>query len=151
MPLKMDLMKDYGGLLRQRLAAKGYPAPTSETDGETLTRYLNMLKRSIEPRPRVTKKAAGFTCPPDHQAGLDALIEVSEAGAISGRTKARAWRRTTTTTACSTPGDSTTSTWGPIRTRRFRDTSAELLRSSMPWLSIGIGTGPLIGIQKGPP
>jgi hypothetical protein len=80
MPLKMDLMRDNGGLLRQRLAAKGYPAPTSETDEETLTRYLNMLNRSIEPRPRVTKTAAGFTCPPDHQAGLDALIEVSEAG-----------------------------------------------------------------------
>ena len=80
MPLKMDLMKDYAGLLRQRLAAKGYPAPASETDEETLTRYLNMLNRSIEPRPRVTKKAAGFTCPPDYQAGLDALIKVSEAG-----------------------------------------------------------------------
>lgn len=80
MPLKMDLMKDYADLLRQRLAAKGYPSPASETDEEALTRYLNMLNRSIEPRGRVTKKAAGFACPPDQQAGLDALIKVSEAG-----------------------------------------------------------------------
>jgi hypothetical protein len=76
----MDLIKDYADLLRQRLAARGYPVPASETDEETLMRYLNMLNRSIEPRPRMTKKALGFTCPPDHQAGLDALTEVSEAG-----------------------------------------------------------------------
>ncbi len=60
MPLKMHLMKDYAGLLRQRLAAKGHPAPAGETDEETLTRYLNMLNRSIEPQRRVTKKAAGM-------------------------------------------------------------------------------------------
>src|SRR5690348_6254712 len=80
MPLKMNLLKDYASLLRQRLAAKSYPAPPNETDEETITRYLNVLNRSIEPRPRVTKKAGGFTCPPDHKAGLDALIKVSEAG-----------------------------------------------------------------------
>ncbi len=80
MPLKIDLMKDFADLLRRRLAVKGYPAPPTETDEETLTRYLNMLNRSIEPRPRVTKKAAGFACPPDHQVGFDALIMVSEVG-----------------------------------------------------------------------
>lgn len=80
MPLKMDLMKEYADLLRQRLAAKGYAPPTAETDEETFTRYLNMLNRSIEPRPRVTKKAAGFTCPPEHRAGFDALVKVSETG-----------------------------------------------------------------------
>jgi hypothetical protein len=39
MPLKMELMKDCAGLLRPRLSAKGYPAPATETDEETLTRY----------------------------------------------------------------------------------------------------------------
>lgn len=80
MPLKMDLMRDFAGLLRQRLTAKGYSAQGSETDEETFTRYLNVLNRSIEPRPRATKKAAGFSCPPDHQAGLDSLIKLSESG-----------------------------------------------------------------------
>lgn len=80
MHLKMDLMKDYSVLLRQRMVAEGYPGPAIETDEETFTRYLNLLNRSIEARRRMTKKAGGFTCPPDLQAGLDALIKLSEEG-----------------------------------------------------------------------
>ena len=80
MPLKLDLLKDYACLLRHRLAAKGYPSPASETDEEALTRYLNMLNRAIEPRARLTKKTIDFACPPDDQAGLNALIKVSQDG-----------------------------------------------------------------------
>jgi hypothetical protein len=39
-----------------------------------------VLNRKIEPRPRQTKKSTTFTCPSDHQAGLDALLRISEAG-----------------------------------------------------------------------
>jgi hypothetical protein len=80
MPLKMDLEKDLAELLRQRLAAADYPVIAGESDEDTFTRYVNVLNRRIERKPRKTKKAPTFTCPPEHQAGLDALIKVSEAG-----------------------------------------------------------------------
>lgn len=79
MALKMDLERDFADVLRQRLLAAGFPS-RSETDEETIARYLNVLNRKIEPRPRRTRKSATFTCPPDHQAGLDELLRISEAG-----------------------------------------------------------------------
>jgi hypothetical protein len=80
MALKLDLEKDFAEVLRQRLAAAGYPPINGETNKDTITRYLNVLNRRIERRARETKKAAGFSCPPEHQACLDALLKVSEAG-----------------------------------------------------------------------
>jgi len=50
MALKMDLLKDYADLLTQRLAVQGYPAIPGESGEDTLTRYLNVLNRSIELR-----------------------------------------------------------------------------------------------------
>jgi hypothetical protein len=79
MALKMDLEKDFAEVLRQRLLAAGFPA-RQETDEETIARYLNVLTRKIEPCARQTKKATTFTCPPDHQAGLDALLRIIETG-----------------------------------------------------------------------
>src|SRR5260370_40259070 len=79
MALKMDLEKDFAGILRERLLTAGFPA-RSETDEETIARYLNVVNRKIEPRPRQTKKSTTFTCPSDHHAGLDALLRISEAG-----------------------------------------------------------------------
>jgi hypothetical protein len=79
MALQMNLERDFAEVLRNRLLAKGYLART-ETDEETISRYLNVLNRTIEPHVRTTKPSTTLTCPPDHQAGFDALIRTSEAG-----------------------------------------------------------------------
>ncbi|WP_342360779.1 hypothetical protein [Terrarubrum flagellatum] len=79
MGLQLNLEKDFADILRNRLLAKGYPART-ETDEETITRYLNVLNRQIEVLPRATKISTKLVCPPEHQAGFDALLRTSESG-----------------------------------------------------------------------
>jgi hypothetical protein len=76
----MNFIGDYAQLLRQRLNAAGYPASLGETDEDSITRYLNVLHRTVEPRPRKTKKSAVFSCPSALQDGLDFFIRKSEAG-----------------------------------------------------------------------
>jgi hypothetical protein len=80
MALKLDVEQGFAEVLRRRLAAVGYPRINGESNEDTITRYLNVLNRRIEPRPRQTRQSAEFSCPPEHQAGLDALLKVSEAG-----------------------------------------------------------------------
>lgn len=79
MALQIDLEKDFAEVLRNRLLAKGYP-PRTETDEETISRYLNVLNRKIDPRVRTTKRATTLAVPAEHQAGFDALIQMSETG-----------------------------------------------------------------------
>jgi hypothetical protein len=79
MALQIDLEKDFAEVLRNRLLAKGYP-PRTETDEETISRYLNVLNRKIEPKARATKRPTTLAVPPEHQAGFDALIRTSESG-----------------------------------------------------------------------
>ena len=81
MRLRIDFVRDYAEVLRARLSAAGYASIPGEKDDDTITRYLNVLNRSIEPRPRQTKRASGFTCPPALQAGLQLFIAESERGA----------------------------------------------------------------------
>ena len=53
MPLKMDLIKDYAGLLRQRLAAKGHPAPRQRGrrgNAHALPQLAQPLDRAGAPR-----------------------------------------------------------------------------------------------------
>lgn len=80
MGLKLDIETDFAEVLRRRLAAAGYPAIAGETDESTIRRYLNVLNRKIEPKPRRTVKSSTFICPPGYEAGLAALIATSEAG-----------------------------------------------------------------------
>jgi hypothetical protein len=78
--MNLNLKHDFAEILRQRLDNAGYPPVPNESDDGAIVRYLNVLNRMIEPRPRVTKKAAAFACPAAHEAGLRELLAKSEAG-----------------------------------------------------------------------
>ncbi len=80
MRVKIDFVRDYAEVLRQRLTAAGYAAVAGEKNEDTIMRYLNVLNRRIEPRRRQTKKASTFICPANLQAGLQLLIDLSEKG-----------------------------------------------------------------------
>src|SRR5262249_30986548 len=54
--------------------------PPVAGDEDAITRYLNVLRRKIEPKKRITKKSRTFSVPPEHQDGFDGLVKVSEAG-----------------------------------------------------------------------
>lgn len=51
-----------------------------EADQDTIARYLNVLRRKIDPKPRTTKKSRTFSCPSEYEAGFNALVATSEAG-----------------------------------------------------------------------
>ena len=80
MAVEINFVRDVASILRKRLAEAGYSPVPGETDEETIRRYLNVLHRTIEQRQRVTRKSKNFSCPPEHQAGLRALLDTSEAG-----------------------------------------------------------------------
>lgn len=75
MLLKIDFIHDHAEILRQRLDAAGYGRVAGETDEDSIARYLNVLNRRVEPRPRQTKMAAGFACPPDVTVGCRSCSE----------------------------------------------------------------------------
>ena len=79
MSLTIDLERDFAEILRNRLMARGYPTRT-ETDEETISRYLNVLNRIVIPCVRTTKRAMTLAVPAEHQAGLGTLIQTSETG-----------------------------------------------------------------------
>jgi hypothetical protein len=78
--IKMDFLADIARIAGMRLTVAGYTVDPNDPPQVTLRKYLNVRMRRIQPAKRTTYKAKAFTCPPDHQAGLDLLIKRSEAG-----------------------------------------------------------------------
>jgi hypothetical protein len=78
--VKMDFIGDYAGNLRAQLEARGYAVPV-ELEPERVCRlYLNFLRRRVPPVPRNVFVASEFSCPQDHQAGLNVVRAKIESG-----------------------------------------------------------------------
>jgi hypothetical protein len=78
--IKLDFLADIARIAGTRLTGAGYTVDPNDPPQVTLRRYLNVRMRRIQPAKRTTYKARAFSCPSDHQAGLDLLIKKSEAG-----------------------------------------------------------------------
>jgi hypothetical protein len=78
--IKMDFLADMARIAGTRLTEAGYTFDPNDPPEVTLRKYLNVRMRRIKSAKRTTFKAKAFTCPSDHQAGVDLLIKKSEAG-----------------------------------------------------------------------
>jgi len=77
----MNLYADWIALARGQMAATGYDVSTLTTDDAVARAYTNVLQHlSIPVVPRQVHKAAGFVCPPAHEAGLALFEEKVRAG-----------------------------------------------------------------------
>lgn len=76
----MNFLRDLAEIIRGKLMSAGYSAIPGETDEDSIRRFLNVLHRRVSVAKRRTFMAKDFACPPEHQAGLDALAKTSEAG-----------------------------------------------------------------------
>src|SRR5262245_57271556 len=75
----MNFFSDLVDIARDKLIEAGY-APAGMSVDDTLRAYLNVAHRRVPVRKRTTHRAKAFSCPPEHQAGLDQLLQKSESG-----------------------------------------------------------------------
>ena len=73
--LKADFFADWNAHLRTLLLAQGWSNAEVEEipDADVAARFFDASRRKIAVRPRAVELADDFSCPPDHQAGWDAL------------------------------------------------------------------------------
>lgn len=71
---------DFSNLLRNELQTAGYDTNPSDTPDTIVIKWLNVLKRRIEPKPRKICMAQGFSCPLDLNPGLEILKAKIETG-----------------------------------------------------------------------
>ena len=98
--IKMDFLTGIARIAGERLTAGGYAIDPNEPPTATLRKYLNVQMRRVTPAKRVTHKARAFTCPPDHQAGLDLLTKKAKPALTYGHIKAHPSITRTSTTPC---------------------------------------------------
>lgn len=61
--IAIDFLGDWADIQRRALRSEGY---TPSSDNQQVSfQFFNMIKRLIEPRPRVVHEAKGIVCPPD--------------------------------------------------------------------------------------
>ena len=75
--IKADFYADWISCLMQELAIMGYAVKESETPEEISLKFFNFLHRRISVKPRKILFSESFSCPLEHQAGLDILIDLS--------------------------------------------------------------------------
>jgi hypothetical protein len=76
----MDFYSDWIAILRNELAAIGYPPPAGSDCQEVCFRYFNYRKRTIDKRPRIVMESTEFSVPEDQANGYSALRAKMEAG-----------------------------------------------------------------------
>lgn len=77
---EMDFYSDWIAILRNELAALGYPPPAGVDHQEVCFRYFNYRKRAVDVRPRAIEQSKQFTVPADQEAGYATLKAKIEAG-----------------------------------------------------------------------
>lgn len=78
--IKLDFYSDWIQLLSAHLAAAGYPPASNEGARAISLRYFSLKRRLLTARPRTLFDSKQFTCPPQHQVGLDAIKAKAQRG-----------------------------------------------------------------------
>lgn len=74
MALNVDFVADATATIRTHLTGLGYWVPTPLSAESIRIQYFNLKHRLLRQVPRTTHRAANFSCPPEHRAGLG-LVE----------------------------------------------------------------------------
>lgn len=80
MELIANFRADWVEHMRTRLKEKGFKVKASATDDQLSCTYWNTIWRHIPVQPRKVVRAKELVCPPERQAGLEALAKRFEAG-----------------------------------------------------------------------
>lgn len=78
--VKADFQSDWIAILRRRLTAWGYTVESSLSQEAVSFRFFNVWRRLVFPIPRTVLVSMEFTCPPELQSGLDAVMQKIEQG-----------------------------------------------------------------------
>lgn len=78
--IEMDLYGDWISFLKSRLQEMKCSINKTHIPGQVSLGYFNLLKRRILPRPRQIMISKEFSCPPEHQKGLEKLKEKIKRG-----------------------------------------------------------------------
>jgi hypothetical protein len=78
--VEIHLYDDWANHLGYLLKTQGYTVTASSDSSDIALQYFNARQRKISPTPRRFLYSKEFTCPPEHQIGLEILQEKSERG-----------------------------------------------------------------------
>lgn len=76
----LNFEKDFDEILIEELASLGYPVSTSESADKIRQKYFNLKRRLIDSKPRQVLLSSEFSCPSEHQAGLELVAEKFRTG-----------------------------------------------------------------------
>jgi hypothetical protein len=77
--ISINLEEDFAEILRNRLIVAGYSVPVNDSPEEVCFKYLNALRRRINPNPRVVLVAKGFS-PEPHTEAIETIKHKAEIG-----------------------------------------------------------------------
>ncbi|MDQ0189258.1 hypothetical protein JI721_11995 [Alicyclobacillus cycloheptanicus] len=78
--VQADFQSDWIAILRRHLTSWGYTDEPSLSQETVSFRFFNVWRRLVLPIPRTVVFSREFTCPPELQNGLDAVIQKIEQG-----------------------------------------------------------------------
>ena len=78
--IHIHFIEDFAKILRDRLTIAGYEMNPNESPRDIIIKYLNILHRQIEVKPRIVLQSREFNCPPDHQPVVEKIRRKAESG-----------------------------------------------------------------------
>lgn len=71
--MKIDFLNDWKDYLLHQIRSAGYEVDASQPVDQINYLFVNIQRRTVTPAPRAFHQARALICPPEHQAGFDAL------------------------------------------------------------------------------